>query len=699
MKIQRGIVKYKDRNDIVCTYALTDDGKQYYFLDETDAKKFSNGNRIASTALVEAIDPMAKASNVGVIDQNGAIVVPFENRSIRPVNDNVIVIEKANPTSQSVIDANELRSDPTAAQQLVSTPATIKDRINAQMGTEGKYIFNDQFSEATVCDINGTNLVGGESYSFISNANDKLYLAKNTVDTPINEFSLTTYEMLAPEAIDVAAATVDQNVVEDALQGNAEETVPTEDVVMAFDDEDYALRMTMKENEEKKEETQVPDVVMAFDDEAYAARHAEVAENAENTDEVVPVTDEVVTEDVVPVTEETVDAVPTEEVATEENVEAVPTEEVADTSEETVEENTDGVEDVTADLNAFVNGAPAENEVVQDTTEEVVDAPEETGEDTTEENVEDNNEITTDEVVAENTDNFVVNYDDESAQEEAEEEYEMPPVVEEDAKNEVTEEETKEEVAAPVEEEKQEESFSDLVKEMEKQEPVEENKPVTIDAETVLATVDRNNNGIIDSDEIMVPQKGIVSKTENQLLSDIFNEPVKETYDTTYTNTTAGYDPMLDSMKTDRIYDGYGTGNNIMADIAKSMTDLMKQNKDQKAIIAQYKAQITSLESQTRMIAEKFKDQSMRYEALAGKLRSLDEATGRLESRNQLLESRVRDQEKIIASQDRELKSLRPQVQGNQDLVRILADAKSLLDSDNSYGYNDGDSYYRGRAA
>lgn len=691
MKIQRGIVKYKDRNDIVCTYALTDDGKQYYFLDETDAKKFSNGNRIASTALVEAIDPMAKASNVGVIDQNGAIVVPFENRSIRPVNDNVIVIEKANPTSQSVIDANELRSDPTAAQQLVSTPATIKDRINAQMGTEGKYIFNDQFSEATVCDINGTNLVGGESYSFISNANDKLYLAKNTVDTPINEFSLTTYEMLAPEAIDVAAATVDQDVVEGALNGTTEENVVTEDPVMAFDDEAYALRKTMKESEEnKEEEKQEPEPVMAFDDEAYAARHAVVAENAENTDEVVPVTDEVVTEDVVPVTEETVDVVPTEE-----NVEA--TEEVADTSEETVEENTAGVEDVAADLNAFVNGAPAENEV-ENTTEEVVDAPEGTGEDTNEENVEENNEITTDDVVAENTDNFVVNYDDESAQEEAEEEYEMPPVVEEDAKNEVTEEETKEEeAAAPVEEEKQEESFSDLVKEMEKQEPVEENKPVTIDAETVLATVDRNNNGIIDSDEIMVPQKGIVSKTENQLLSDIFNEPVKETYDTTYTNTT-GYDPMLDSMKTDRIYDGYGTGNNIMADIAKSMTDLMKQNKDQKAIIAQYKAQITSLESQTRMIAEKFKDQSMRYEALAGKLRSLDEATGRLESRNQLLESRVRDQEKIIASQDRELKSLRPQVQGNQDLVRILADAKSLLDSDNSYGYND-DSYYRGRAA
>jgi len=36
MKLQKGIVKYKDRDDIVCLYGVTDDGKQYYFLDETD---------------------------------------------------------------------------------------------------------------------------------------------------------------------------------------------------------------------------------------------------------------------------------------------------------------------------------------------------------------------------------------------------------------------------------------------------------------------------------------------------------------------------------------------------------------------------------------------------------------------------------------------------------------------------------------
>jgi len=679
MKIQRGIVKYKDRNDIVCTYALTDDGKQYYFLDETDAKKFSNGNRIASTALVEAIDPMVKASNVGVIDQNGVVVIPFENRSIRPVNDNVIVIEKATPTSQSVIDAVEHRSDPTAAQQLVSTPATIKDRINAQMGTEGKYIFNDQFSEATVCDINGTNLVGGESYSFISNANDKLYLAKNTADTPIQEFSLSTYEMLAPEAIDVAQATVDQNVVEGALQASApvdgDVVVPdgavNNEVVMDYDDEAYALRKTKETANNTVDNNQ--EVVMDYDDDAYAARHVMPDEKADevvedNTDNVVPVTDDVVD-------------VPTEEAVS---------------------------EDVTADLNAFANGVPAGEEVTEEATpveEEVVEntTPEEVSEstDTNEENTTEVDE-NKDEVVAENTDNFVVNYDDESEKEETED-YEMPPVVEEDAKNEVSEETTpvEEKVNTPTEDAKEEESFSDLVKKVEEtvEEKPQESKPVTIDAETVLATVDRNNNGIIDSDEIMVPQKGVASKTESQLLSDIFNEPAKEEFNPTYTNTYSGFDPLVNDVKNNSVYDGYGTGNNIMADVARSMTELMKQNKEQKATIAQYKSQIESLESQTRLIAEKFKDQSMRYEALASKLRSLDEVTNRLESRNQILESRVHDQEKIIASQDRELKTLRPQVQGNQDLVRLLADAKSLLGNDNSYGYDNGDNYYRGRAA
>jgi len=70
MQIQKGYVKYKDRSDIICNYAVTDDGRQYYFLGANN-ERLANGNIIASKELVEAIDPMVQASNIGVIDENG----------------------------------------------------------------------------------------------------------------------------------------------------------------------------------------------------------------------------------------------------------------------------------------------------------------------------------------------------------------------------------------------------------------------------------------------------------------------------------------------------------------------------------------------------------------------------------------------------------------------------------------------------
>ena len=92
MKIQKGMVKYKDRNDIICIYGVTDAGKTYYFLNN-DGKSFANGNYVASTELVEAIDPMYKASKVGVIDSEGNEVIPCENKGVKPITDDVILVE------------------------------------------------------------------------------------------------------------------------------------------------------------------------------------------------------------------------------------------------------------------------------------------------------------------------------------------------------------------------------------------------------------------------------------------------------------------------------------------------------------------------------------------------------------------------------------------------------------------------------
>ena len=264
MKIQKGIVKYKDRNDIVCFYGVTNDGRQYYFLDETDEKKFSNGNRIASKLLVEAIDPMVKASNIGVVNEAGEEVISFDNKSIKPINNDIILVEKSQPVSQSVIAANEMRSDPAFATQLVSTPATIKSKLNEKMGTEGRYLFNDQFSEATVCDINGNNLVNNEYFSFIGMTREKLYFSKNTVDSMITEYSILPPEVqsdITPNSdkndINIGEVAIPSDVVENALNEKQEEInvnqdEKKEDNLETVSDEDFENEED-SQNKDKKE--------------------------------------------------------------------------------------------------------------------------------------------------------------------------------------------------------------------------------------------------------------------------------------------------------------------------------------------------------------------------------------------------------------------------------------------------------------
>ncbi len=217
MQVQKGQVKYKDRSDIICTYGINDAGKQYYFLD---GEKLSNGSYVASTALVEAIDPLVVASNVGVISSDGDVVVPFDNKSIKPITAEAILVEKSIPSTQSVIEAINMRKDPLAATKLVTTPATIKDRMNAKMGNGGRFVFNDQFSEASVFDLEGNNLLSNEYYSFIGLNNGTLYMSKNTIESEIVEYKLVKEEVKTTpeELLDVQDVKVAPAVIDKAMQ-------------------------------------------------------------------------------------------------------------------------------------------------------------------------------------------------------------------------------------------------------------------------------------------------------------------------------------------------------------------------------------------------------------------------------------------------------------------------------------------------
>lgn len=228
MEILKGQVQWNGRDDIPCTYGKMEDGRQYYFKQE-----LVNGNVIVTTQLIEYVDPMTKAKNVGLINKDGMEIIPCVNTAITPISNDILLVEPAIPVSQNVVEANSLRLDPLSATKLVSIPAQIKEKINAKMSNNGRYKLNDQFKDGTICDIDGNNLVNNEYYSFIALDGDKLFMAKNNPETDVLEFNITDKKFVEEVNTESVVDTVMTSTepVQEVVETPVEEVQPVQDVV------------------------------------------------------------------------------------------------------------------------------------------------------------------------------------------------------------------------------------------------------------------------------------------------------------------------------------------------------------------------------------------------------------------------------------------------------------------------------------
>ena len=82
MEIKNGLVQWNGRNDIPCTYVELEDSTKYYIKQE-----LSNGNFVVTTSLLEVVDPMAKAQNIGLMNTEGKLIIPCVNHSIKVVEE------------------------------------------------------------------------------------------------------------------------------------------------------------------------------------------------------------------------------------------------------------------------------------------------------------------------------------------------------------------------------------------------------------------------------------------------------------------------------------------------------------------------------------------------------------------------------------------------------------------------------------
>ena len=615
MQIQKGLVKYKDRSDIVCTYGLTEEGKQYYFLDNTS---MTNGNIIASTVLVEAIDPVAVASSVGVIDSNGVVVIPFENKSIKPIADGLLLVEVANSTTPSVVEANSLRSDPLAATKLVTTPATIKDKMNVKMGAEGRFIFNDQFSEATVCDYSGNNILDNQYFSFIAiKNNETLYLSKNTIDSPVMEYSLRDRMFIAqaeePAApLDVQNTEVTQETIDGAM--NAEEKIVgfNPDDITAKDFESVADGMPVEEPLSVEPSVVDPNAPVVPTDVTPAEDAASAEENVSEENETIEDSN----------IEEPLSVIP----------DAVATEE---TTVENTEENTELDDPLQLDESLLNN----ENiETVTENNVEGVSEPEPVVPDTEVEN----------------------------------------PVEETPTEEVQTTEDTLSEEVAPVEENTAvalDNPLTEKIKSEVEEIPVNE---VTSDDKLAFDFGDDTNYSEVENKTPAVEVEESVEDVVNEFKNDLFDTDLNNDI---FAESTLQADKInIDESYNDFSYRIGAPKDTIIEDVASTMSNLIRQNKSQKQTIEAYERKMEQAADAYKKVVDKARSQLRDVEVLKNKLKNYETIVTKLEAKIQVLENKVYDQDKVIASQTRELDSLRPQVEGKDELARILADAQSLLD-------------------
>ena len=794
MKIQVGQVKYKGRDDYRVVYGTTDAGKIYYFLDDTALK---NGNRIASTELVEAIDNTFKPSHIGIVDESGNEVIPFVNKTVKLISDGILLVEKVEPESDAVKQAISLRNDPTAATKLVSTPAAIKSKISAVMSNEGRYVFNDLFSEAYICDLNAKPLVDG-LYSFIAidHINNKIYLSKNNPDEPISEFSIMPTQVNNTSVsdnntIDVTSVNVSSDAVENAL-GNTQ--VNNTEEVQAVATDSIPIAPIVNENVATSDSV----VNNTVEDTVSSANGLDASTSQSNvytpsplaTDEVIPpvlpddliaetqdtnqvaqeeiVNDEAAlpvdavndventitaisdsTEDVVSSNDEnmnsadngssffdslsSLDTTPVSDEKSDEIDSFESNEIVEEESEKPVEENTDDVKDASLATGDVVNESVSQENNDQEINSALVDINEES------ENKEENSEeevAAIDDVDTVN-ENDLSNDEDVSSEEiiETEEVSDSDKVVDDsDSLDSQDEDEIKlnigetvpiEEVEGEKQEEKEEVTQSEPVDEVENSDekdieeiPIaeaEHDEIVTDDGaleEVVAEPVEEIDSGYTYKDLGRETESDIYKESNPSYSDSSIRDYSKEVnkFDKLIDNDYSNYGN-LSSVKADRIdtRDDYfdippmaiqsERQDNIMEAVAKSMTELMRQNREQKVTIIQYHERLKRTESLKNSIAEKAKEQADLIKALSGKVRSLENTITKFETKSQLLESKVQDQDRIIAAQDRELKNLRPQVAGKEELAKLLKDARVLLnDSSENYEYED-NSYYGRRVA
>ena len=243
VSFERAKVEYNGVPDLYVDYVIVKANGQevnYYLLNDQRIEK-GHGLYIVSTNLKEAVDASVPRSHIGIIDDKANVVIPCNNKTVKVIDGKFLLVVRNEPETDSVKEAVLASKDQSATEKMVNANATIKDKVNKEMGS-GKFILNDLLSEGTIYSLDGENLLDGKYYSFIGMNDHSFYLATNVSDANVEVVGFDGAKNIIPpivqpdgpvlpaldnaQPLDVSSVSVPKEDIDEALEKAPVEEVP-----------------------------------------------------------------------------------------------------------------------------------------------------------------------------------------------------------------------------------------------------------------------------------------------------------------------------------------------------------------------------------------------------------------------------------------------------------------------------------------
>ena len=243
VSFERAKVEYNGAPDLYVDYVIVKANGQevnYYLLNDQRIEK-GHGLYIVSTNLKEAVDASVPRSHIGIIDDKANVVIPCNNKTVKVIDGKFLLVVRNEPETDSVKEAVLASKDQSATEKMVNANATIKDKVNKEMGS-GKFILNDLLSEGTIYSLDGENLLDGKYYSFIGMNDHSFYLATNVSGADVEVVGFDGAKNIIPpivqpdgpvlpaldnaQPLDVSSVSVPKEDIDEALEKAPVEEVP-----------------------------------------------------------------------------------------------------------------------------------------------------------------------------------------------------------------------------------------------------------------------------------------------------------------------------------------------------------------------------------------------------------------------------------------------------------------------------------------